>query len=103
MLNDLFCHCKKEILQNDADTGATSDPVLWPQIFASADTSSNLMYSLDVGSLIQLSSSNPNNPPRYGIIRWMGTPSGIEGIIAGVELVIMLHTYPKGHDIHMFY
>ena len=37
---------------------------------------------LDVGSAVQVS-----DPPRYGVIRWTGELPGIQGIVAGVELV----------------
>ena len=90
-LQDDVARCRvEEVLQNVGAATAQANLNPGPQIFASGDTSSYNL--LDVGSLIQLPSSNPNNPPRYGTIRWMGTPPGVEGIIAGVELVIMLHT-----------
>ena len=38
--------------------------------------------NLNVNSAVHFS-----DPPRYGVIRWMGTLSGITGQIAGVELV----------------
>lgn len=39
-------------------------------------------FNFGVNSAVQVS-----DPPRYGVIRWMGTLSGITGPIAGVELV----------------
>lgn len=43
-----------------------------------------ILHSFSVGSTFQLLS----NPPRYGVIQWIGTLPGIlEGHIAGVELV----------------
>ena len=42
------------------------------------------LHSFSMGSTVQLQS----NPPRYGVIQWMGTLPGIlEGRIAGVDLV----------------
>ena len=37
---------------------------------------------LDVGSAVQIS-----DPPRYGVIRWIGELPNIQGYVAGVELV----------------
>ena len=37
---------------------------------------------LDVGSAVQIS-----DPPRYGVIRWIGELPNIQGIVAGIELV----------------
>ena len=37
---------------------------------------------LDVGSAVQVS-----DPPRYGVIRWIGELPNIQGYVAGVELV----------------
>ena len=37
---------------------------------------------LGIGSAVQVS-----DPPRYGVIRWTGELPGIQGVIAGVELV----------------
>ena len=42
-----------------------------------------ISHSFSVGSTVQL----PTNPPRYGVIQWMGLLPGIDGRIAGVELV----------------
>ena len=43
-----------------------------------------------MGSIVQLLS----NPPRYGVIQWIGTLPGIlEGRIAGVELVSLSLLY----------
>ena len=42
-----------------------------------------ILHSFSVGSTVQLMS----DPPRYGVIQWIGTLPGIEGHIAGVELV----------------
>ena len=37
---------------------------------------------LGVGSAVQVS-----DPPRYGVVRWIGELPNIQGIMAGVELV----------------
>ena len=37
---------------------------------------------LDVGSAVQVS-----DPPRYGVLRWIGELPNIQGTVAGVELV----------------
>ena len=44
-------------------------------------------YNLEVGSTVQISATNPNDPPCYGVIRWIGTVSGVQGLVAGIELV----------------
>ncbi len=50
-------------------------------------------YNLGIGSPVQVMSTNPNEPPRYGVIRWIGPMSGVEGTIAGVEMVKCYHHY----------
>ena len=40
------------------------------------------LAELDVGSAVQVS-----DPPRYGVIRWIGELPNIQGYVAGVELV----------------
>ena len=42
-----------------------------------------ISYSFSMGSTIQLHS----DPPRYGVIQWIGNLPEIHGQIAGVELV----------------
>ena len=37
---------------------------------------------LGIGSLVQI-----GDPPRYGVIRWIGELPNIQGYVAGVELV----------------
>ncbi len=39
-------------------------------------------HHLSIGSTVQLS-----DPPRYGVIRWIGELPAVQGLIAGVELV----------------
>ncbi len=41
-----------------------------------------LHFQLSIGSTVQLS-----NPPRYGVIRWIGDLPAVQGLIAGIELV----------------
>ena len=42
---------------------------------------------LDIGSTIQIPSTEYGHPMRYGVIRWIGELPGVQGLIAGVELV----------------
>ena len=42
---------------------------------------------LDKGSAIQIPSTEYGRPMRYGVIRWIGELPGVQGLIAGVELV----------------
>lgn len=48
-------------------------------------------YNLAVGSPVQLALADPSQPPRYGVIRWIGEIAGAEGKIAGVKLVTLIH------------
>ena len=41
--------------------------------------------TLDIGSTIQVS-----DPPRYGVIRWIGTLQSVQGLFAGIELVSII-------------
>ena len=46
--------------------------------------------SLSIGSTVQItgfSSTHQDGPPRYGVIRWVGDLPGVQGPIAGIELV----------------
>ena len=51
--------------------------------------SSNVMPNpnLGVGSRIQIATSIPNEPFKYGVIRWIGEVLQIQGPVAGIELV----------------
>ena len=49
---------------------------------AGSSDSNNLV----VGSAIQITTV-PNEPPCYGVIRWIGTVPGVQGQVAGIELV----------------
>ena len=42
-----------------------------------------LQHQFSIGSTVQIS-----EPPRYGVIRWIGELREIQGLVAGVELVI---------------
>ena len=42
---------------------------------------------LDIGSPIQIPSDEYEHPLRYGVIRWIGELPGVQGPVAGVELV----------------
>ena len=44
-------------------------------------------FNLGVGSTVQLATRGPNSLPRYGVIRWIGTITQVQGQIAGIELV----------------
>ena len=43
--------------------------------------------NLTVGSRIQLPTPSPIEPFKYGVIRWIGKLSTIQGLVAGVEMV----------------
>lgn len=49
-------------------------------------------YNLTIGSPVQIASTDRSQPPRYGVIRWIGEIARAEGRIAGIELVIRLFT-----------
>ncbi len=59
-----------------------------------------LHIQLKIGSTVQLSLSDP---PRYGVIRWIGELPRVEGLIAGMELVSNNY-YPwvSGMACHVF-
>lgn len=42
------------------------------------------MHGLEAGSLAEVK----ENPPFYGVIRWIGQPPGVNEVLAGLELVI---------------
>lgn len=46
--------------------------------------SSGNSHGLEVGSLAEVQ----ENPPFYGVIRWIGQPPGLNEVLAGLELVI---------------
>lgn len=48
--------------------------------------SSGNSHGLEVGSLAEVK----ENPPFYGVIRWIGQPPGLNEVLAGLELVINL-------------
>ena len=59
-----------------------------------AHASQHQVYrSLSIGSTVQLTAfsstiqDGPPPPPRYGVIRWVGELPGVQGPIAGIELV----------------
>ena len=52
-----------------------------------ASVGSSNPYNLAVGSTVQVATINPNEPPHYGVIRWTGTVAGVDGQVAGIELV----------------
>ncbi len=59
-----------------------------------ASVGSSNPYNLGVGSNIQVASVNPNDPQHYGVIRWTGRVAGVDGQVAGIELVsIIIHVY----------
>ncbi len=57
-----------------------------PQEYNALVGSSN-PYNLAVGSTVQVATINPNDPPHYGVIRWTGRVAGVDGQVAGIELV----------------
>ncbi len=56
------------------------------QEYNSSVRSSN-PYNLAVGSTVHIATINPNEPPHYGVIRWTGRVAGVDGQVAGIELV----------------
>lgn len=46
------------------------------------DREAGLEGELEVGSMVEV-----NDPPLYGVIRWVGRISGISAQVAGIELV----------------
>ena len=44
-------------------------------------------FDLQVGSTVQLATTDPNTPQRYGVIKWIGSVAQVQGHIAGIELV----------------
>lgn len=50
----------------------------------SVPSSSGNTHGLEVGSLAEVK----ENPPFYGVIRWIGQPPGLNDVLAGLELVI---------------
>jgi len=58
-------------------------PVQTPYAFAGSSQQGEVQISeLGVGSTVQIS-----DPPRYGVIKWIGELPNIQGPVAGVELV----------------
>lgn len=45
------------------------------------------MHGLEAGSLAEVK----ENPPFYGVIRWIGQPPGVNEVLAGLELVMNIH------------
>ena len=52
------------------------------------------LSGLEVGSVVQIA----NNADRTGVIRWVGNLPGVQGLIAGVELVSYLLPILPGSD-----
>ena len=44
-------------------------------------------FDLGVGSTVQLATTDPITPQRYGVIGWIGCVAQVQGPIAGIELV----------------
>ena len=44
-------------------------------------------HGLEVGSLAEVK----ENPPFYGVIRWIGQPPGLSEVLAGLELVTLFN------------
>lgn len=45
-------------------------------------------HGLEAGSLAEVK----ENPPFYGVIRWIGQPPGVNEVLAGLELVSINHS-----------
>lgn len=77
-----------------------------------AHASQHQVYrSLSIGSTVQLTAfsstiqDGPPPPPRYGVIRWVGELPGVQGPIAGIELVccslVIVHIHNSRLAIQM--
>ncbi len=80
----------------DHDTPGGHHQTTPPQVSQefNASVGSSNPYNLGVGSNIQVASVNPNDPQHYGVIRWTGRVAGVDGQVAGIELVsIIIHVY----------
>ena len=80
------------MLQENVPTPAyrTKPPVIDQQHVAavvSSPSQPSHWQPLDKGSTIQIPSTEYGHPMRYGVIRWIGELPGVQGLIAGVELV----------------
>ena len=89
-------HSKNNSLQggrSDHDPQAVQDPhnvhsspqQSSSQFTVSAEVSNP--YRLGVGSAVQISATYPYDPPHYGVIKWIGIVYGLQGQVAGIELV----------------
>ena len=58
-----------------------------PQFAATCSVGTSNPFNLVVGSTVQLATTDPNDYSRYGVIKWIGTASGVQGKVAGIELV----------------
>ena len=56
-----------------------------PQYAASVGATNS--FNLVVGSAVQLATTDSNDRPHYGVIKWMGSVPGVQGQVAGIELV----------------
>ena len=66
------------------------------EVFASTvPPGSDVMINpnLGIGSRIQLPTNTPNEPYKYGVIRWIGEMPGVQGPVAGIELVSDIHVF----------
>lgn len=60
-------------------------------LIASTGLQDDSNSSLSVGSLIQIPSKLQTDPWKFGTIKWIGTIANVQGIIAGIELVRIVH------------
>ncbi len=74
---------------HDTHGGGAHQPNTPPQVpqDCNASVGSSNPYNLAVGSTVQVASVDPNDPPHYGVIRWTGRVAGVDGQVAGIELV----------------
>ncbi len=76
------------------DQGASAHKIPKESVLATTGVNDSLIDSnLAVGSLIQIQPPEPNNPLRYGTIKWIGVVQTIKGKVAGIELVIVLFLF----------
>jgi hypothetical protein len=50
----------------------------------------NVNPSLTINSRIQIPTASPTEPFKYGVIRWIGEISAVQGLVAGIEMVSSL-------------
>ena len=76
-----------EAVEQHAQSRQNDQPNQPSQLNDYDSSRSSNFYNLAVGSTVQVATINPNEPPHYGVIRWTGRVAGVDGQVAGIELV----------------